>query len=114
MALDQGPYCLIYVTAGSREEAERLARAVLEHRLAACANIYAPIRSLYWWQGNLESAEEAVLILKAPTVAYEAIEKLILAHHSYQTPAILQIPLTRGLPAFLSWIAAETQMTAGH
>lgn len=112
MELGGVPYCLIYVTASGREEAERLARVVLERRLAACANIYAPIRSLYWWEGKIESAEEAVLILKAPQAAYEAIERVILENHSYQTPAILQIPLVRGLPAFLAWIAAETQMPA--
>jgi len=105
----EAAYCLIYITASSVEEAERLAHIVLEKRLAACANIYAPIRSLYWWQGTLEKAEEAVLILKAPCHLYPAIEKEVLAHHSYQTPAILEIPLERGLPAYLQWIAAETQ-----
>ncbi len=101
-------YCLVYVTAGGQEEAERLAKVVLENRLAACANIYAPIRSVYWWEGRLEASQEAVLILKAPESAYEAIEQVVVAHHSYQTPAILQIPIVRGLPSFLAWIAEET------
>ena len=105
----EASYCLIYITASSAEEAERLAQIVLEKHLAACANIFAPIRSLYWWQGTLEKAEEAVLILKAPRHLYATIEKEILAHHTYQTPAILEIPLGRGLPAYLQWIAAETQ-----
>ncbi len=108
----EAAYCLIYITASGAEEAEYLARIVLEKRLAACANIYAPIRSLYWWQDTLEKAEEAILILKAPRRLYPAIEKEILAHHSYQTPAILEIPLGRGLPAYLQWIAAETQNTS--
>jgi periplasmic divalent cation tolerance protein len=105
-------YCLIYITAGSAEEAERLAQVVLEKRLAACANIYAPIRSIYWWEGRLEKAEEAVLILKAPRKHYKAIEREILAHHSYQTPAILELPLAQGLPAFFQWLAQETQPTS--
>ncbi len=109
METTEASYCLIYITAPSTEEAERLARIVLEKRLVACANIFAPIRSLYWWQGTLEKAEEAVLILKAPRRFYPDIEKEILAHHVYQTPAILEIPLGRGLPAYLQWIAAETQ-----
>jgi periplasmic divalent cation tolerance protein len=105
----QSDFCLVYVTTSGVEEAEHLARLVLERRLAACANIYAPIRSLFWWESKIDTATEAVLILKAPAPYYEQIEKLIRSQHSYQTPAILQIPLSQGLPEFFQWIATETQ-----
>lgn len=105
----QSDFALIYVTASSAEEAEKLAKVVLERRLAACANILPATQAFYWWEGQITSASEAVLLLKAPASYYEAIEKLIRAHHSYKVPAILCLPLVQGLPEFFQWIARETE-----
>lgn len=107
--MEMPEFGFVYVVCGSVEEAKKLARLVLEQRLAACANIFSPIQSLYWWEGKLEEAQETVLLLKAPYTYYEAIEKLIKAHHSYQVPAILQVPIVQGLSDYLRWLASETE-----
>ncbi|MDW8014822.1 MAG: divalent-cation tolerance protein CutA [Bacteroidia bacterium] len=99
---------IVYVVCGSVEEAESLAKLVLEHRLAACANIIPVMHSMYWWQGSLQRATETLLLLKAPYTYYEQIERLLKIHHSYEVPAIFQIPITQGLIPFLRWIAEET------
>lgn len=102
-------FCLVYVTCATSEEAEKLARLLLERRLIGCANIYAPIRSLYWWQNAIETAQEVVLILKAPRAYYQEIEKTLLSHHSYKNPAILQLPIVEGSVKYLEWLAQETE-----
>lgn len=101
-------FALVYVVCANPEEAQRIARAVLERRLAACANILPGIASLYWWEGKLEEAQETLLLLKAPYSYYEEIEKVVKSHHSYQVPAILRLPITQGLPEYLRWLAQET------
>jgi periplasmic divalent cation tolerance protein len=98
----------VYVTAGSREEAERLARAVVEERLAACANILPPIRSYYRWQGRTEEAEEVAIVMKTVAERFDALAARVRALHSYELPAIVALPIAAGLPAYLEWIAAET------
>lgn len=99
---------LLYVTTADEAEAERLGRAVVEARLAACANILPGMRSIYRWQGKIESGQECVLILKTrPELAQRAIEA-VKAGHSYETPCTLVLPVQGGNPAFLNWIAAET------
>lgn len=107
--MEQPDFGFIYVVCASMEEAKSLARLVLERRLAACANIIPTIHSLYWWEGKLEEGNETLLLLKAPYNYYEAIEQLIRSQHSYQVPAILQIPIHRGLPEYLRWLATETE-----
>ncbi len=105
----ESEFALIYITTSGPEEAQKLAKAVLERRLAACANIFPATQALYRWEGQITAATEAVLLLKAPASYYTEIEKVIRAQHSYQTPAILQIPLSQGLPEFFRWIARETE-----
>ncbi|GIV23502.1 MAG: divalent-cation tolerance protein CutA [Bacteroidia bacterium] len=99
---------LVYVVCASPEEARHLARLALERRLAACANIFSPLHSLYWWEDQIEEAQETLLLLKAPYTYYEEIEKLIKQHHSYKVPAILRLPITQGLPEYFRWLAQET------
>ncbi|MEN2992886.1 MAG: divalent-cation tolerance protein CutA [Bacteroidia bacterium] len=107
--MEQADFALVYVVCSNPEEAHAIARKVLERRLAACANIIPTIHSLYWWEGKLEEGQETLLILKAPYDYYEEVEKVVKAHHSYQVPAILAIPITKGLPDYLRWLAAETE-----
>lgn len=107
--MEQPEFGFVYVVCANLEEAKRLARAVLEKRLAACANIIPTIHSLYWWEGAIQEGTETILLLKAPYTYYEAIEKVIRSESSYQLPAILQIPISQGLPEYLKWLAAETE-----
>ena len=104
---------LVYVTAPSLAEAESLARLVVEARLAACANILPGMRSLYWWQGRLEQAEEVVLILKTTDRLVPALTEALTKAHSYDCPCVVALPITAGNPAFLQWIMDETETARG-
>ena len=102
---------VVYVTAGSEPEAERLAKIVLEARRAACVNIVGPIRSLYRWDNRLQDEREWLLILKTQRDQVAAISELIQAVHSYELPEIIALPLTQGNRTYLNWIGANTQFT---
>ncbi len=98
---------LIYVTSPSREEAERIAEAVVTERLAACANILDGVTSFFHWNGKLCCENEAVLIIK--TTANKAVEltKRIKELHSYKCPCIVVLPIEGGNGDFLEWVAHE-------
>jgi periplasmic divalent cation tolerance protein len=97
-----------YVTAGSRDEALSIGRTVVEERLAACANVLGGMTSLYWWQGALEQADEAVLILKTRAELVERLTARIRELHSYACPCVVALPIAAGNPRYLDWIAGET------
>ena len=90
------------------EAAHALAASVVVMRLAACVNILAPCRSVYRWQGKIEDAEEIPVLMKTTTDRYGALEAAIRAHHPYELPEIVALPIARGLPDYLAWVAAET------
>ena len=100
---------MVYVTAASREEATRIGLALVEARLAACANVFGEVTSIYWWQGKLEQGPETALVLKTRSDLVEAVIARVRALHSYACPCIVAWPLAHGNPAFLDWIAAETR-----
>lgn len=87
--------------------AERIARLAIENSLAACANILAPCRSVYRWQGQIEDACEAPLLLKTTAERYAGLQQLIAAEHPYDVPEIVALPVVAGLPAYLDWVAGE-------
>jgi periplasmic divalent cation tolerance protein len=97
-----------YVTAGSRDEALAIGRTVVEERLAACANVLDGMISVYWWQGSLEQADEAVLILKTRAELVEPLTARIRELHSYECPCVVALPIAAGNPDYLDWIAGET------
>jgi periplasmic divalent cation tolerance protein len=97
-----------YVTADSRDEALTIGRAVVEERLAACANVLDGLTSIYWWQGALEQAGEAVLILKTRAELVDRLTSRIRELHSYECPCVVALPIDAGNPAYLDWIARET------
>jgi periplasmic divalent cation tolerance protein len=94
-----------------RAAAETLAATLIEQRVAACVNILAPCRSVYRWQGTLQNDEEHPLLIKTTTERYAALEAAIRAAHPYELPEIVALPIERGLPAYLNWIATETAAT---
>jgi periplasmic divalent cation tolerance protein len=106
-------HVLVYVTAATAAEAERIADAVVGERLAACANLIPGMRSLYWWQGKLDRAEETVLILKTRAGLVAKLTERVKALHSYTCPCVVALPIKAGNPAFLAWIDAETAVGAG-
>ena len=103
-----GAAWLCCVNAGSREEALRIGRAVIEERLAAGANVIDGLSSLYRWQGRLEEADEALLILKTRAELVPALIARVRELHSYDCPSIVALPIAAGNPDYLRWIATET------
>lgn len=91
-----------------RASAESLARVVIEQRLAACVNVLAPCTSVYRWQGEVETATEVPVFIKTTRARYAALEAAIRAHHPYELPEIIAVPLSAGLPAYLAWVADES------
>ncbi|MCX7163718.1 MAG: divalent-cation tolerance protein CutA [Rhodocyclales bacterium] len=88
--------------------AQVLARTLVNERLAACVNVLAPCRSVYRWQGAIETAQEVPLLIKTTTARYTALEAAIRAGHPYELPEIIALPVAHGLPEYLNWVAAET------
>jgi len=99
----------IYVTASDTAEAEKIGRAMVEARLAACANVLGETTAIYWWEGAVESGREAALILKSRQDLVPAITRAINDIHSYDCPCVVALPITDGNPEFLTWIDAETR-----
>ncbi len=100
--------CLGYITCGSREEAERIARALLEKRLIACANILDGLLSLYRWEGELARDREALLLVKTRRPLVDEVIRTVRAQHSYECPCITFLPLVAGDAAYLAWVDQET------
>jgi periplasmic divalent cation tolerance protein len=102
---------LVLTNLPDRAAAERLADALIEKRVAACVNILAPCRSVYRWKGEVQREEEHPMLIKTAAERYAALEAAIRATHPYELPEIIAVPIERGLPAYLDWVAAES--TAG-
>ena|SRR5271165_792753 len=103
---------LILTTLPERSLAEALARELLSTRLAACIQIGATAQSLYHWRGEIETATETPLTIKTLGRLYPRVEEAIRRHHPYELPEIVAVPITYGLPAYLDWIAAQTDAGA--
>ena len=100
---------LVLTNLPERAAAERLAGLLVEKRLAACVNILAPCRSVYRWQGAVRHDEEHPMLIKTTAERYPALERELRAGHPYELPEIIAVPIERGLPAYLQWVAAETK-----
>ena len=98
----------LYVTAPSREDAERIAQALLEKRLIACANILDGATSLYWWEGKIERAAEAVLIAKTQMRLVTRAAELIVELHPYDVPCVTAMPILKSHRQYAQWVEAET------
>jgi periplasmic divalent cation tolerance protein len=98
-------FSIVLVTAPDMKTARALAKAALQARLVACANLVPKIESHYWWQGKIESGNEVMMILKTTRKRLAALEKLILAKHPYDTAEFLVLPLHCGADRYLDWLA---------
>ncbi|MGV0952379.1 MAG: divalent-cation tolerance protein CutA [Azonexus sp.] len=99
---------LVLTNCPDEESANAIALALVEERLAACVNILPRVQSIYRWEGVVESATEIPLLIKATAANYSALETAIRDRHPYTVPEIIALPVERGLPAYLDWIASET------
>lgn len=97
----------VYCTAPDRDEARRLARALVEERRAACVNILGEIESVYWWEGAVQTDVEVALAAKTHHDALDALIRRVVELHPYECPAVIALPVAGGHPAFLDWIRAE-------
>ncbi len=103
---------MLYITAGSRDEAKKIGRALVEARLVACANVIDGMESVYWWEGKLTEDREAVLIVKTRADLVPAVTAKVKALHSYTVPCVVALPIQDGNPDYLAWVAAETAAPA--
>jgi len=102
-------FAIVLVTAPNLKVARFLAKAALEARLAACANLVPKIESHYWWQGKIESGAEVLIIFKTRKSRLAALEKLVIAKHPYDTPEFLILTLDAGSRKYLEWLAANSR-----
>ncbi len=106
---------VVVVTCGSSEEAERIARALVEARLAACVNILGPIRSIYRWEGKLNDDQEVLLIIKTSRSLFDQVRRAVEKAHSYEVPEVICLPIIDGAPNYLNWLTdsvAESEQPA--
>lgn len=96
---------IVLSTAGSEEEARKIAHYLVEQKLAACVNIVPQIQSVYRWQGSIESSREWLLLIKTSVGNFEAVHKAIRELHSYELPECISIPIEEGSAEYLRWIA---------
>lgn len=97
-------YIIIFITASGIEEAEKISQGLLGKKLVACVNIIDNIKSLFWWQGKIDHAKEALLVAKSKKTKFPGIIKLVKSLHSYQVPEIIAIPIAAGEKKYLRWI----------
>jgi periplasmic divalent cation tolerance protein len=100
---------LVLTNLPDRAAAEKLADMLIAERLAACVNILAPCRSVYRWKGAVQHDEEHPMLIKTTQARYAELEQALRAGHPYELPEIIAVPIERGLPAYLEWVAAETK-----
>jgi periplasmic divalent cation tolerance protein len=104
-----GQYLQVQTTTDSRAEAMELAKAAVEARLAACGQVAGPVASTYWWNDELERAEEWFVFFKLPADRYEDLAEFLAERHSYDEPEILATPFVAGSRSFFGWITDETR-----
>ena len=104
---------LVLVTAGSRDEAERLGEGVVESRLAACASVIPVVHSFYRWEGRLQREHEALLLIKTVAEKADAAMAFVREHHSYELPEILRVNVDGGLAAYLDWMQGDVSAGEG-
>lgn len=104
---------VVFVTAPSEEVAEQIAAKVVGERLAACANILPAIRSIYWWEGKVQTDSEVLVIFKTQATWFLSLETAVKQIHPYDVPEIIALPVVMGSQAYLDWIGAAV-LSAGE
>lgn len=102
-------FSLLYFTAPDKQEAERIAHALVEARLVACVNVLPEITSVYRWEGVVQQGAEVAVLAKTMAEVAPRVVELVKSMHSYECPCILTLPITGGHAPFLQWVAAETK-----
>ena len=100
---------IVLTTAGSQEEARKIARGLVERRLAACVNIVGPMESVYRWQGAVETAQEFLLVIKTTAAAFERVRDAIRELHSYELPECVMLNVEDGSEDYLKWLSGSVE-----
>jgi len=95
---------VVFVTASAKPEAVKIAKRLLDEKLAACVNIVDKVESFFWWKGKIDNARECLLIIKSRKAKLNKIIKCVRSLHSYDVPEIIALPIEGGYPAYLEWI----------
>jgi periplasmic divalent cation tolerance protein len=99
------PFIIVLVTVSGKQEAEKIAQALLEEKLIACANIVGPVSSHFHWEGKVQQAEEFLVLLKSRADLFEKLSERVRALHSYEVPEVLAVPVVAGSKWYLDWLA---------
>jgi periplasmic divalent cation tolerance protein len=103
-------YIIAITTTPSKNEAEKIAKTLLEERLIACANIIGPVQSLFWWQGKIDEAQEHLILMKTRKDLFSKLSEKVKALHSYQVPEIIAMPIVEGFKPYLEWLESSLKM----
>ena len=99
---------IVIVTAANQEEAAKISQRAVKTRQAACATTIPTVCSTYWWEGELITDQECIVLLKTTADKFEALQETIRTMHSYEVPEIIAIPVSHGLPQYIEWVMKET------
>ena len=102
-------YIQVVTTTENKEDAETIAKTLVERRLAACVQLVGPIESTYWWKDSIETAQEWLCYIKTQENLYGELEKAIIAIHPYETPEIVAMPIVAGSDDYLEWLSREVK-----
>jgi periplasmic divalent cation tolerance protein len=102
-------FVVVLVTCGTEEEALKIARAVVEEGLAACANLISPVRSIYRWEGKICDEREWLLVIKTQQGRFKQLEEKVKTLHSYSVPEIISLPILEGSSSYLEWVRNMTE-----
>jgi uncharacterized protein involved in tolerance to divalent cations len=108
------PYSVLYVTVPSMEVGEKIAHALLEKRLVACVNILPGVKSMYRWEGKIQSDTEHLLMLKTRSALFGEVCSCVRAEHPYEVPECIELPIQQGHKAYLEWIGGNTKELGGE
>jgi len=100
----RGTGLVVLVTCPSQASARRLAAHLIRSRVAACVNVIGQVESLFWWKGKSESAREYLLMIKTSRSRFEALRRTVVAHHPYDVPEVIALPIAAGHAPYLAWI----------
>lgn len=105
----KGEHVVVFITTATAEEAQRIANILVSGRKAACVNIVPQVHSRFWWQGKIDSADEALMVVKTKAALLDEIIKLVKENHSYEVPEIVALPIVGGNRDYLKWIDNQTE-----
>lgn len=103
----------VITTVATTDDAKYIAKTLLEARVAGCVQIMGPVRSMYWWKGELVDEAEYMCIIKTTADRFEAIDALLQEQHPYETPEIMMLPFSAGSEDYISWLKGELRTKDG-